>query len=165
MRVLEVSFSPFNKTYYFTDFSSDGHYIIFRSYKSDEGTTIYIVHSNDYSIYKEILLVDEHIFNYPVISDDMYLYFSANENNLYRINLLTEERELLYSGYIGRDYTFSPNFEKVITANISIGIIDLLSGSRTNYFTDWNCDFSDVTFSPEGENFVFVKSVHKEIIY
>lgn len=155
----------FNEGYVIISFSHDGQYIIFRSYDSNIGTSIFVNHSNDYSIFRETLLKNEHIFNSPAISNDMYLYFCPNEYNIYRVNLITNEREILYTGFIGRDYSFSHDFKKVIITNGGITLIDLTTGTKESFFTDWECSFRDIVFSPEGNKFIFVKSIHEEIVY
>lgn len=109
------------------------------------------------------------------MTQDFKLFYSLEENNIYTFDLSTNEIKLVYSGFIGRDYSFSYDFSQVVFIKDGIKVVNFETGQTTELFSDseikkpdfpsiknWDANISCPQFSPDGNNVIFVKRMHVE---
>lgn len=148
--------------------SQDERYSIFQyswSSSTSKGTIFYIYDMFNSSMQDTILVENVDTFNGPLLSNDMKVYYSANESNIYRLDLVTKEIDLLWSGITSRDYKFSPDFKMALVNHGNyIELINLETSQSKNYFLNENPKiyFGEPSFSEDGKSFLITRSYHDE---
>lgn len=149
-------------------FTQNDQYAVFDyswSSSSSTGILFFIYDILNHSMQDTILLENVSTFNKPSLSNDMKLYYSANENNFYRLDLYTKDIELLWSGKTSRDYKFSLDFKKVLVNYLNhIELINLETTESKIYFDGENSKvfFGEPCFSEDGKSFLITRYYHDE---
>ncbi|HCY74894.1 MAG TPA: hypothetical protein DHV28_03155 [Ignavibacteriales bacterium] len=149
-------------------FSQDERYAVFSyswSSSTSKGTIFYIYDMFNSSIQDTILVENVDTFNGPSLSNDMKVYYSANESNIYRLDLVTKDMNLLWSGTTSRDYKFSPDFKMVLVNHGNyLELINLETSQSKNYFLNESSKiyFGEPCFSEDGKSFLIARSYHDE---
>lgn len=165
----------FGNNYVFLDsnkspmgFSQDERYAVFSyswSSSTSKGTIFYIYDMLNSSMQDTILVENINTFNGPSLSNDMKVYYSANESNIYRLDLVTKEIDLLWSGTTSRDYKFSSDFKRVLVNHGNyIELINLETSQSKNYFFSESSKiyFGEPSFYEDSKHFLITRSYHDE---
>lgn len=149
-------------------FSQDERYAIFQyswSSSTSKGTIFYIYDMFNSSMQDTILVENVDTFNGPSLSNDMKVYYSANESNIYRLDLVTKNIDLLWSGATFRDYKFSPDFKMVLVNHGNyIELINLETSQSKNYYLNESSKiyFGEPSFSEDSKSFLITRCYHDE---
>jgi hypothetical protein len=129
-------------------------------------TTVYIFDMFSKSMTDTIILRSDTFYGETSLTNDMKLYYSANECNVYRLDLLTKEKELLWSGGTSRSYKFSPDLKKVLVNHDNyLELINWETNESKIYTLEANYGdyLGDPSFSEDSKNFVISRYSHKEV--
>jgi len=165
----------FGNNYVFLDsnkspigFSQDELYAVFSyswSSSTSKGTIFYIYDMFNSSMQDTILVENVDAFNGPSLSNDMKVYYSANESNIYRLDLVTKDIDLLWSGTTSRDYKFSPDFKMVLVNHGNyLELINLETSQSKNYFLNESSKIylGEPSFSEDSKSFLITRTYHDE---
>jgi len=168
--LLGDNYSFLTRNKYPIGFSANDKYCILNyswASSSSRGTIIYTYDMDLHEIVDSILLDQQRIGAGPSLSDDMKLYYSSNENNYYKLDLLTKQIDLLWTGKTSTYYKFSPDFKKVLVNHINyVELINLETSRAKIYFSgeSYKVWFGEPCFSEDSKNFLITRYYHDEYL-
>ena len=162
------NYSFLTRNKYPIGFSLNDRYCILKydwDSSSSRGTIIYTYDMDLNRIIDSLLLDQQRIFVGPSLSDEMKLYYSSNKNNFYKLDLLTKQIDLLWTGKTSTDYKFSPDFKKVLVNHLNyVELINLETSQTKTYFSNesYKVFFGEPCFSEDSKSFLITRYYHDE---
>lgn len=112
----------------FLQFTSDGERIIFFRYDTRlPGTDLYVLRLDNREL-NVIRIGTEIPSPTPVITSDGKLLYVGDQTDVYRMDLVTFQKEKLYSGLVGELFRFSNDHTKAAYFSRGIHVLDLING-------------------------------------
>ena len=146
-------------------YSLNGEYILtHKAYSSYDSTwtRFYLLDANNYQIVDSCILNGIWADGEPALSNDINVYYSSREENIYKLDLITKQQTELYIGTTGVYYRFTSDFKKAIIGGYSLRVIDLENNSSKTILNNLDFNIRDFRILPDNQSVLYVKSISHE---
>jgi len=146
-------------------YSLNGEYILtHKAYGSYESTwtRFYLLDASNYQTVDSCILNGIWADGEPALSNELNVYYSSSEDNIYKLDLTNKQQEELYIGTTGYYYRFTSDFKKAIIGGYSLRVIDLENNSSKTILNNLDYNIRDFCILPDNQSILYVKSISHE---